>query len=250
MYPNQVAAGFAIVGVAVLACVSSAGMDATAGASPPVVIGEQDSPTITIEPAPSAPSSDFSGDTGASSSTDSGSGIPSTDSSVGGPVADLPAGAPPIDPEATPDQGADAPPIPDALPPGEGPPGPPGGPAPTAPPGTPPDPDAGDGGKPPDCHRFWCPHPPVPPMPPDPPGWPWPDPFWPSTSDTWEPGTTVALPSPCVIPPPPNAPSPQPIQYGGQTVAPVFDGGLQQWGFWYLGNWVPMFGPDCPKPAP
>jgi len=26
------------------------------------------------------------------------------------------------------------------------------------------------------------------------------------------------------------------------------DDGLQQWGFWYLGNWVPLFGTECQTP--
>ncbi len=74
--------------------------------------------------------------------------------------------------------------------------------------------------------------------------WPWTDPFWPDASDSWE-STTVVLPSPCVVPPQPDMPPPPPLQYGGQTVSPAFDGGLQQWGFWYFGNWVPLFGSEC-----
>ena len=83
---------------------------------------------------------------------------------------------------------------------------------------------------------------------PGPPYWPWPDPSWPDTSDAWE--STTPLPSPCVAPPQlPDAPPPQPFQCGGQTVSPAFDGGLRQWGFWYFGNWVPLYGSECPMPA-
>jgi hypothetical protein len=34
-----------------------------------------------------------------------------------------------------------------------------------------------------------------------------------------------------------------------QTVFPAFDGGMRQWGFWYFGNWVPLFGSECQIPA-
>ena len=71
-----------------------------------------------------------------------------------------------------------------------------------------------------------------------------PDPFWPDTSASWE-STTVVLPSPCVLPPQPDMPPPPPLQYGGQTVSPAFDGGTRQWGFWYSGDWVPLFGSEC-----
>ena len=67
------------------------------------------------------------------------------------------------------------------------------------------------------------------------------------TSGSWE--STTVLPSPCVLPPQPDAPPPPPLQYGGQTVSPAFDGGMRQWGFWYFGNWVPLFGSECQTPA-
>jgi hypothetical protein len=75
--------------------------------------------------------------------------------------------------------------------------------------------------------------------------WPWNDPLWPYDHDDTYDGTTVALPSPCIRPPTPDAPAPAPFQYRGQTVAPAFDAVMQQWGFWFLGSWVPLFGPGC-----
>ena len=68
----------------------------------------------------------------------------------------------------------------------------------------------------------------------------------PGPSDSWE--STTVLPSPCVVPPSSDALPPAPLQYRGQTVTPAIDGGVRQWGFWYLGNWVPLFGPECQTP--
>ena len=215
-------------------------MVVTADASPPIVSNEPDpsGPTFAIEPAPSAPSSDISSDTGIASSTDTGSVTPDAS------LPDLTVGVP-----------SDLPPIldvPSGLPPIEGTTGPADAPAPNIL-GTPPNPAPGDPiGVPEDlglgCRPLWCPRPPDGPSPPQPP-WPWTDPFWPDTSDSWE-STTVVLPSPCVVPPQRDAPPPLPLQYGGQTVSPAFDGGMRQWGFWYFGNWVPLFGPNARRTAP
>lgn len=248
MRTKQLLAGVAIVGGVGLNFVGLVGIVVNADASPLVVAPEQD-PTFTIEPA--APS--ISTDTGTSSSTDFGSSAPSgsiPDLSAGSPSDLAPAfevpGAPPIDAtggaSGSPGQGAPPPIAGTTSPAGpfapNGPGGAPLGPAPGGPDGPPMDPNHA-------CRPMWCPPPPDAPMPP---AWPWNDPFWPDTSDTWEP-TTVVLPSPCVSPPPPNAPPPPPLQYGGQTVSPAFDGGVQQWGFEYFGNWVPLFGAECRTPA-
>ena len=100
-------AGVAIVGGAGLTLVGLGPMVVTADASPPMVSNEPDpsGPTFTIEPAPSAPSPDISSDTGITSSTDTGSGMPAEslpDLTVGAPsdlppTLDLPGGAPPIE---------------------------------------------------------------------------------------------------------------------------------------------------------
>jgi hypothetical protein len=257
MRTKQLVAGAAIVGGVGLNLVGLAGMDVNADASPPVVSNQPDpsGPTFTIEPAPSAPSPDIASDPGIASSTDTGSGMPA------GPLPELGVGAPsdlaPILDVPTgplPDQGvgapSDLPPIPGGPPPIEEPTGPAGPPAPNAPRGAPPNSAPGDPNGPPTdlghgCRPLWCPRPPTPPSQPP---WPWPDPFWPDTSDSWE--STTVLPSPCVAPPQrPDAPPPPPFGYGGQTVSPAFDGGLRQWGFWYLGNWVPLFGSKCQMPA-
>jgi hypothetical protein len=232
MWTKQLEAGAAIVGGVGLSFVGLDAMAVNADASPPVVSNEPDpsGPTFTIEPAPSAPSPDIASDPGISSSTDTGSRVPS------GPLPDLNVGGP-----------SDLPPTPSAPPPIEGPTGPVGPPTtntpreapPTPSPNDPPGPDADLGHG---CRPFWCPHPPTSPTQPP---WPWPDSSWLDTSDSWE-STTTVLPSPCVAPPPrPDAAPPPPFQYGGQTVAPAFDSGVRQWGFWYLGNWVPLFGSEC-----
>jgi hypothetical protein len=44
---------------------------------------------------------------------------------------------------------------------------------------------------------------------------------------------------------PGDAPPPPPVQYQGQTVNPVFDSNLQQWGFWSQKKWVPLHEPAC-----
>ena len=267
MRTKQLVAGAAIVGGVGLNLVGLAGIIVNADASPLVVATVQDpsGPTFTIEPAPSAPSPDIASDPGIASSTDTGSGVPVgplPDLGVGAPsdlapILDVPTGPPPIEgptgPGGPPDRGVGAPsalpPIPGAPPPLEGPTGPADPPAPNAP-GAPPNPAPGDPDGPPadlghGCRPLWCPRPPDPPSQPP---WPWPDPFWPDSSDPWE--STTVLPSPCVGPPPrPDAPPPPPFQYGGQTVSPAFDGGLRQWGFLYFGNWVPLFGPECQMPA-
>ncbi len=224
----------AVVGGVGLYLVGLNAMVVNADASPPIVANEPDpsGPTFTIEPAPSAPSPDIASDAGPASASDTGSDV------SGGPQPDLGVGAP-----------SDTPPIldvPAGPPPIEGPTNPASTPAPTAPLEAPPKP-APDGpdGPPADlghgCRPLWCPRPPTQPP------WPWPDPSWPDTSDSLE--STTSLPSPCVVPPPPDAPPPQPFQYGGQTVSPAFDGGIRQWGFWYFGNWVPLFGYECQIPA-
>ena len=235
MRTKQLVARAAIAGGAGLTVVGLGPMVVTADASPPIVSNEPDpsGPTFAIEPAPSAPSSDISSDTGIASSTDTGSVTPDAslpDLTVGvpsdlPPILDVPSGLPPI--EGT--TGPADPPAPNIL-------GTPPNPAPGDPIGVPEDLGLG-------CRPLWCPRPPDGPSPPQPP-WPWTDPFWPDTSDSWE-STTVVLPSPCVVPPQRDAPPPLPLQYGGQTVSPAFDGGMRQWGFWYFGNWVPLFGPEC-----
>ena len=97
----------AIVGGAALTLVGLGPMVVTADASPPMVSNEPDpsGPTFTIEPAPSAPSPDISSDTGITSSTDTGSGMPDEslpDLTVGAPsdlppIVDVPSGTPPIE---------------------------------------------------------------------------------------------------------------------------------------------------------
>jgi hypothetical protein len=256
---KRLVAGVAIVGGVGLHLVGLGAMIVNADASPPVVSNGPDpsGPTVAVEPAPSAPSPASSSGTG-SASTGSGSSMPNgspPDLSVGGssaaPIHDAPSGPAPIagptSPGGPPDQGvvapSDLPRIPGGPPPIAGPTGP-AAPAPHAPGGTPPNAAPGDPIGPSadlahPCRPLWCPRPP------DQPNQPplWPDQFWPDTSDTSEP--TTVLSSPCVAPPPLDAPPPPPFQYGGQTVSPAFDGGLQQWGFSYLGNWVPLFGPEC-----
>jgi hypothetical protein len=32
----------------------------------------------------------------------------------------------------------------------------------------------------------------------------------------------------------------QPFNWNGQQVNPVFDGGHNAWGFWFLGQWIPL----------
>ena len=234
MRTKQLVARAAIAGGAGLTVVGLGPLVVTGDASPPIVSNEPDpsGPTFAVEPAPSAPPSDISSDTGIASSTDTGSSM------SGGSLPDLTGGAP-----------SDLPPtldVPSGLPPIEGSTGPADPRAPNIL-GNPPNPAPGDPtGVPEDlglgCRPLWCPRPPDGPSPPPP--WPWTDPFWPDTSDSWE-STTVVLPSPCVVPPQRDAPPPLPLQYGGQTVSPAFDGGMRQWGFWYFGNWVPLFGPEC-----
>jgi Polyphosphate kinase 2 (PPK2) len=36
---------------------------------------------------------------------------------------------------------------------------------------------------------------------------------------------------------------------GPDGLSPAFDGGLGQWGFWYFGNRVQLFGSECQMPA-
>ena len=155
-------------------------MVVTADASPPIASNEPDpsGPTFAIEPAPSAPSLDISSDTGITSSTDTGSGMPAES------LPDLTVGAP-----------SDLPPIVDVPidpPPIEGTPVPPTCQRPTSlglrqiqlpviQTGT--RQDLGHG-----CRPFWCPRPPDGPS--QPPTWPWNDPFWPDTSESWESTTT------------------------------------------------------------
>ena len=44
---------------------------------------------------------------------------------------------------------------------------------------------------------------------------------------------------------PPDAPAPPPFQYQGQSVKPVLDPGLQQWGFPFHGKWIPLLQSGC-----
>lgn len=220
MRTTRLTAGAAIVGGPVLIPSGLGGLVVAADASPSVTPRQDPaSPTYVIEPAPASPSTDISTDTGIPSSTDFGSSMPSPsvpESTVGSPPpAQAPTGP------STP-QGHDAPP---AAPPNTGPGDPMGPPE--------------DAGHP--CRPMWCPRPPEPP---GQPLWPLSDPFWPYTSDTTE-SITVVPPSPCITPPLPDASPPEPFEYGGQTGVPAFDGDLRQWGFWYSGNWVPMFGSKC-----
>ena len=107
MWTRQLVAGAAIVGGVALNLVGLAGIAVDADASPPVIPADQEPaiPTITIEPAPSAPLPDTSSDTGITSSTDIGSGAPAaTPSDPGG-------GAP-----SNPPAGVDAPARPTAHP--------------------------------------------------------------------------------------------------------------------------------------
>jgi hypothetical protein len=237
MRTKQLVAGAAIVGGAGLVVVGLGPMVVTADASPPIVSNEPDpsGPTFTIEPAPSAPSSDITSDTGIATSTDTGSGMPdgpSPDPAVAAPsdlppVLDVPNGAPPIESTTGPADSS----APKAA-------GAPPNPTPGDPTGLPA--DLGRG-----CRPLWCPRPPDGPN--QPPTWPWNDPLWPDPSNSWD--STSILPSPCVLPPQRDAPPPPPLQYGGQTVSPAFDDGLQRWGFWYFRNWVPLFGAECQMPA-
>jgi len=232
MRTKRVLAAAAIAGGAGLNLVGLSPITVTADASPAIASNEPDpsGPSIIIEPAPSAPSPDISGDTGIAASTDTGAGMPGEslpDPTAGAPtdmppIVDVPAGAPPIESTT--------------------------GPADPSITGAPPNPAVGDPHESPTdldhgCRPLWCPRPPDPPI--QPPLWPT-DPFWPDTSESWE--STTVLPSPCVAPPSPDAAPPAQLQYGGQTVTPVMDDGLRQWGFWYLGNWVPLFGTECQTP--
>ena len=182
-----------------------------------------------------APSPDVTSNTGIASSTDTGSGTPTEslpDPTVGAPFDLPPLYAP-----------SDAPPIAGATGPADIPPpniiGAQSNPAPGDQNAVP-EQDLGHG-----CRPLWCPHPPEAPS--QPPTRPWTDPLWPDTSDSWE--STTVLPSPCVLPPQPDTPPPPPLQYGSQTVSPAFDIGTRQWGFWYFGGWVPLFGSECQPPA-
>lgn len=50
----------------------------------------------------------------------------------------------------------------------------------------------------------------------------------------------------CLVPVlPADTPAPPPFEYEGQTVTPLFDAKLQQWGFWFRENWVKMFELGC-----
>lgn len=40
--------------------------------------------------------------------------------------------------------------------------------------------------------------------------------------------------------PPPDGMPPAPFDYWGQTVTPAWDPGFNQWGFWFLGVWIPL----------
>ena len=238
MRTRQWVAGVAIVGGGGLAVVGLSPMVETADASPPMVSNEPDpsGPTFTIEPAPSAPSPDVTNNTGIASSTDTGSGTPTE--SLPDPTVGAPSDLPPLL-----DAPSDAPPIAGATGPADIPPpniiGAQSNPAPGDQNAVP-EQDLGHG-----CRPLWCPHPPDAPS--QPPTWPWTDPLWPDTSDSWE--STTVLPSPCVLPPQPDTPPPPPLQYGSQTVSPAFDIGTRQWGFWYFGGWVPLFGSECQPPA-
>jgi hypothetical protein len=44
---------------------------------------------------------------------------------------------------------------------------------------------------------------------------------------------------------PGDAPPPPPFQYHGQTVSPVFDSNLGQWGFWSQKKWTPLDESAC-----
>jgi hypothetical protein len=95
-------------------------------------------------------------------------------------------------------------------------------------PGAPP--DSGPGNRPP-WHR-----PPYPPPAGQPPWWWWQVPT--DTDDDWEPTCQGSLL-------PANAPAPPPFQYLDQTVTPLFDSNLQQWGFWFGGKWIPLYESGC-----
>lgn len=44
---------------------------------------------------------------------------------------------------------------------------------------------------------------------------------------------------------PPDAQPPSPFQYDAQTVNPLFDSNLQQWGFWSKKKWIPLYKSGC-----
>jgi hypothetical protein len=59
------------------------------------------------------------------------------------------------------------------------------------------------------------------------------------------PDDTDATEPTCEGQPPGGAPPPPPFQYQGQTVNPVFDSNLQQWGFWSKKKWIPLPESGC-----
>jgi hypothetical protein len=44
---------------------------------------------------------------------------------------------------------------------------------------------------------------------------------------------------------PRDAPPPPPFQHDGQTVSPMFDSNLGQWGFWSNKKWTRLDEPAC-----
>jgi hypothetical protein len=44
---------------------------------------------------------------------------------------------------------------------------------------------------------------------------------------------------------PRDAQPPPPFQYQGETVNPLFDNGMQQWGFWFHGKWIGLYQSGC-----
>src|SRR3954470_24916673 len=107
MRTKRLLAAAAIVGGTGLNLAGLSPITVTADASPAIASNEPDpsGPSIIIEPAPSAPSPDISGDTGVAASTDTGAGMPSESlpdptgaaPSDMPPIVDIPAGAPPIE---------------------------------------------------------------------------------------------------------------------------------------------------------
>ena len=213
-------------------------MVVTADATPPIVSNEPDpsGPTFAIEPAPSAPSSDISSDTGTVSSTDTGSVMP--DASLPDPTVGVPSELPPI---------LD---VPSGLPPIEGTTGPADPPAPNVL-GTPPNPTPGDPiGVPEDlglgCRPLWCPHA---------------HPTGPARRSRRGRGPIRSGPTRPTRGSPRRSSCrrrawcrhngmrrlPCRCSTGARPVSPAFDGGLGQWGFWYFGNWVPLFGPNASR---
>ena len=180
-------------------------------------------------------------DTATTSSTDTGAGAstapadqngsavaPAAPPDVSSPVPVDPAAIPPAASAPVPADVAPAAPVPATV----------GVPATAPPPQTPgggpgQPPAEGDLGRTPPGHR-----PPPPDAVPVCAG-PW-LPCWPSGLSSDGPAVCISTP-----PPPPNAAPPPPFEFLGQVVAPYFDQGRQQWGFWHANNWVPVYAYAC-----